>query len=122
MLQPSPWTAPRAPHQAPGRSLTAFTYTGNRGQLHRGSDRGDLVRTKRSGRSITFTVTVTFASLQNPVRMFSTDPDVTAGLNEKLATAGASANKIPRDNQLNAFVNRVDAQAAKALTAAQARR
>jgi hypothetical protein len=80
------------------------------------------VRTKRSGRSITFTVTVTFASLQNPVRMFSTDPDVTAGLNEKLATAGASANKIPRDNQLNAFVNRVDAQAAKALTAAQARR
>jgi GH35 family endo-1,4-beta-xylanase len=70
--------------------------------------------------STTFTVTVTFASLQSLVRMFSTDPDVTAGLNDKLAAAGGSANKTARHNQLNAFVNEVDAQTGKALTAAQA--
>jgi len=70
--------------------------------------------------STTFTVTVTFMSLENLVRMFSTDPDVTAGLNDKLAAAAASPNKNARDNQLNAFVNQVNAQTGKALTAAQA--
>jgi GH35 family endo-1,4-beta-xylanase len=70
--------------------------------------------------STTFTVTVTFASLQNLVGMFSSDPEVTAGLNDKLTAAGASAHKTPRDNQLSAFVHQVDAQTGKALTAAQA--
>ena len=70
--------------------------------------------------STTFTVTVTFASLQNLVRMFSTDPDVTAGLNDKLAAAAASPNKKARDNQLDAFINQVNAQTGKALTATEA--
>ena len=70
--------------------------------------------------STTFDVTVTFRSLENLVRMFSTDPDVTAGLNDKLAAAAASPNKTARDHQLQAFVNQVDAQTGQALTPAQA--
>jgi GH35 family endo-1,4-beta-xylanase len=70
--------------------------------------------------STTFTVTVTFASLENLVRRFSTDPDVTAGLNDKLAAAAVSPNKTARDNQLKAFSNQVRAQTGAALTAAQA--
>ena len=70
--------------------------------------------------STTFDVTVTFTSLENLVQTFSTDPDVTAGLTDKLAAAAASANKTARDNQLQAFVNQVNAQTGQALTAAQA--
>jgi hypothetical protein len=70
--------------------------------------------------STTFTVTVTFTSLQNLVRMFSTDPDVTAGLNDKLAAAAASPDKNARDHQLNAFINQVNAQTGRALTATEA--
>jgi GH35 family endo-1,4-beta-xylanase len=70
--------------------------------------------------STAFDVTVTFTSVANLVQRFSTDPDVTAGLTDKLAAAAGSANKTPRDNQLRAFINQVRAQTGAALTPAQA--
>ncbi|MBO0867298.1 MAG: endo-1,4-beta-xylanase [Micromonosporaceae bacterium] len=70
--------------------------------------------------STTFTVTVTFTSLDNLVRRFSTDPEVTAGLGDKLAAAAGSSNPRARDNQLEAFINQVDASTGKALTTDQA--
>src|SRR5262249_9754987 len=60
--------------------------------------------------STTFTVTVTFKSLQALVTRFSTDPAVTAGLNDKLAAAAATHSQTVRDNQLAAFTNQVSAQ------------
>jgi GH35 family endo-1,4-beta-xylanase len=70
--------------------------------------------------STAFGVTVTFTSLANLVQRFSTDPDVTAGLTDKLAAAAASTNKTARDKQLQAFINQVRAQTGSALTPAQA--
>jgi GH35 family endo-1,4-beta-xylanase len=70
--------------------------------------------------STAFGVTVAFTSLANLVQRFSTDPDVTAGLTDKLAAAAASTNKTARDKQLQAFINQVRAQTGSALTPAQA--
>jgi alpha-L-rhamnosidase len=69
--------------------------------------------------STTFTVKVTFTSLENLVTTFSSDPSVTSGLNDKLIAASTAKNANTRDNQLNAFINQVNAQTGKALTAAQ---
>jgi GH35 family endo-1,4-beta-xylanase len=70
--------------------------------------------------STSFTVAVTFTSLDNLVARFSTDPAVTAGLGDKLAAAAASTNRRARDNILEAFVNQVNAQTGRALSTDQA--
>jgi beta-glucosidase len=63
---------------------------------------------------------IDFTFLERLVRTFSTDPDVTAGLTDKLAAAAGSTNKTARDNKLQAFIDQVHAQTGKALTPAQA--
>ena len=70
--------------------------------------------------STTFTVGVTYASLQALVAQFSTDPDVTSGLNDKLTAASKAKTAQARAGQLQAFANQVRAQTGKALTAEQA--
>jgi hypothetical protein len=70
--------------------------------------------------STTFTVGVTYGSLQNLVARFSTNADVTSGLNDKLAAAAAAKNANARAGQLQAFANQVRAQTGKAFTAEQA--
>ena len=62
----------------------------------------------------------TFTNLRAVVGQYSTDPDVTSGLNDKLTAAENSRTASARDNQINAFVNLVTAQTGKALTADQA--
>ncbi len=59
---------------------------------------------------------VTFTSLKQLVAFFSIDPAVTSGLNDKLSAAAAAKNASIRHNQLDAFVNQVNAQTGKALT------
>jgi hypothetical protein len=70
--------------------------------------------------STSFTVTVTFASLENLVWMFSTSTDVADGLVNKLQTAAAAKSANTRNNALDAFDNQVRAQTGKALTSKQA--
>ena len=65
-------------------------------------------------------VAVSFSSLQAMVIAFSTDTDVTDGLNEKLAAAASANNANARAGQLGAFENQVHAQTGRALTAGQA--
>lgn len=72
------------------------------------------------GFNVVTTFATTFTDLEALITEFSTNPDVTAGLNNKLAAAATSPNKNARDNQLEAFINQVNAQTGKALTAAQA--
>jgi alpha-galactosidase len=62
----------------------------------------------------------TFANLRAVVAEYSTNPDVTSGLNDKLTAAENSTNATARDNQINAFVHQVNAQTGKAFTADQA--
>jgi hypothetical protein len=54
------------------------------------------------------------------VALFSTNPDVTSGLNDKLEAAASAPNQTARDNQLSAFEHQVRAQSGKALTPDQA--
>jgi hypothetical protein len=63
---------------------------------------------------------LTFSTLEDLVAEFSTSPDVTSGLNDKLIAASKATNTRTRDNQLNAFENQVRAQTGKALSAEQA--
>ena len=68
----------------------------------------------------TFTIVVTFPSLENLVTRFSTDPKVAKGLNDKLAAAANAKTSSVRGKQLNAFAKQVRAQTGKALTTEQA--
>lgn len=70
--------------------------------------------------STTFTVEVTYPSLETLVSRFSTSTDVASGLDDKLIAASQAKTTTARDNQLNAFENRLSAQAGKALTGEQA--
>jgi len=70
--------------------------------------------------STTFTVSVTFASLEALVSRFSTSPDVASGLNDKLQAAAKAKNANARNNQLDAFENQLRAQTGKAFTDEQA--
>jgi hypothetical protein len=63
---------------------------------------------------------VTFTSLQALVAELSSDPDVTRGLNDKLAAAAAATNPKVRNKHLDAFVNLVNAQNGKALKPGEA--
>ena len=62
----------------------------------------------------------TFTNLRAVVAQYSTDPQVTTGLNDKLTAAENSTTATARDNQINAFDNLVNAQTGKALTADRA--
>jgi GH35 family endo-1,4-beta-xylanase len=70
--------------------------------------------------STTFTVNVTYASLETLVSRFSTSVDVAAGLNDKLIAASQAKTTLARDKQLDAFEGQLSAQTGKALTAGQA--
>jgi hypothetical protein len=65
-------------------------------------------------------LTVNFASLKNLVSSFSSKPGITDALNDKLDDAAAASNANTRNNNLNAFINQVNAQAGKALTQEEA--
>ncbi len=70
-----------------------------------------------------FTVTVGYDSLCALTGTFSTSPDVTQGLCDKLAAAKSAAARgqsKAKDNVIRAFDNQVDAQTGKALTSSQA--
>ncbi len=71
--------------------------------------------------STSFTIDVTFPSLEKLVARFSSNDDVASGLNDKLAAAASATNAKARGNQLNAFDNQVRAQTGKALTADEAK-
>jgi hypothetical protein len=96
--------------------VSAPAYTFALGSHTLSASAEDVAGNVGSG-STTFTVAVTFASLQTLVARFSTNPDVTRGLNDKLAAAAAAKNANARANQLQAFANQVRAQTGKALTA-----
>jgi hypothetical protein len=98
-------------------SAPAYTFTLGSHTLSATAE--DVAGNTGSG-STTFTVSVTYASLQNLVARFSTDPAVTAGLNAKLAAASKARTAAARNAQLSAFENQVRAQTGKALTAEQA--
>ena len=98
-------------------SAPAYTFTLGSHTLSATAE--DVAGNVGSG-STTFTVSVTYASLQNLVARFSTDPAVTAGLNAKLAAASKAKTAAARNAQLSAFENQVRAQTGKALTAEQA--
>lgn len=70
--------------------------------------------------STTFTVGVTYASLEALISAFSTSTDVATGLNDKVQAAEAAKNATARTAQPNAFENQLSAQTGKAITAAQA--
>jgi alpha-L-rhamnosidase len=63
---------------------------------------------------------VSFTTLEQLVTFFSTSPSVTTGLNDKLTAAAPATSAKARDNMINAFVNQVNAQTGKALTADEA--
>jgi beta-glucosidase len=65
-------------------------------------------------------IPVSFQNLEVIVALFSTNPDVTSGLNDKLEAAASAPNQTARDNQLSAFEHQVRAQSGKALTPDQA--
>jgi hypothetical protein len=79
----------------------------------------DVAGNEGSG-STTFTVRVTFASLENVVAAFSTNPSVTSGLNDKLDSASKAKNAKTRGYLLDAFQSQLHAQAGKAFTDEQA--
>jgi hypothetical protein len=76
---------------------------------------GDVTEYRASVR-----VTVTFSSLCDLVRSYSTDPKVADDLCAKLAQAESAATATARDGALGAFRNQVDAKTGKGLTADQA--
>jgi hypothetical protein len=73
-----------------------------------------------SSASTTFTVNVTFASLEALVARFCADPEVTAGLTDKLRAAAAASTPTVRRSQLAAFERHVAAQTGKSLTREEA--
>jgi hypothetical protein len=70
--------------------------------------------------SVTFTVTTTAAATATLVDQFVTNTGVAGGLTAKLEAAASAANANARAGHLNAFINQVNAQIGKTLTAAQA--
>jgi Bacterial Ig-like domain/PKD domain len=92
------------------------------------SDVGDLsvyatIQDKDGGvttYSATVQVIVTFDSLCDLVRSYSTDPKVADDLCAKLATAAAAQTSTGHDGALGSFRNQVDAKVDKGLTADEA--
>lgn len=70
--------------------------------------------------SVTFTVTVTPASLQGLVTRLVTNAGVASGLNAKLAAAARAPNARARAGQLGAFANQLRGQIDRTVSAADA--
>ena len=70
--------------------------------------------------STTFTVEVTYPSLETLVSRFATSSDVAHGLNDKLTAASDARTTTARANQLDAFENQLGAQTGKTITTEQA--
>ena len=100
--------------------VSAPAYTFSLGSHTLTASAEDVAGNVGSG-SATFTVAVTFDSLKVLVARFSTNPDVTSGLNDKLTAAAKAKTPAERARHLNAFANQVNAQTGKALTVDQAR-
>jgi hypothetical protein len=99
--------------------VSAPAYTFSLGSHTLSASAADVAGNVGSG-STTFTVAVTFASLKVLVARFSTSPDVTEGLNDKLTAAAKAKTAFERANHLRAFANQVRAQTGKARTVEQA--
>ena len=99
--------------------ITGPAYTFALGDHTVNATATDVAGNTSSG-STTFTIVVTFPSLENLVARFSSNPGVTSGLNDKLTAAEAAKNAKTRGNLLDAFENQVKAQTGKALTAEEA--
>jgi Bacterial Ig-like domain len=124
-----------SPHDPSGTDTTAgFTYAFDCGDGTFGtsasctpSDVGTLTVQARiedkDGGTTTYTaevdVTVTFTSLCDLVRAYSTDPKVADDLCAKLEQAEQAATATGRAGNLGAFRNQVDAKVGKGLTAGQ---
>jgi hypothetical protein len=70
--------------------------------------------------STTFTVTVTPASLGQLVNAWVTNAGVASGLNAKLSAIASAPNASAKAGQVGAFINQVNGQIGKTITAAQA--
>ena len=102
-----------------GSASTASCPTSNLGTR----SAGGMIRDKDGGVTeyrATVRVTVTFASLCDLARSYSTDPKVADDLCAKLAQAEAAPTASGRAGLLGAFRNQVDAKVDKGLTAEQA--
>ena len=99
--------------------VSAPAYTFSLGSHTLSASAEDVAGNVGSG-SATFIVVVTFDSLKVLVARFSTDPDVTSGLNDKLNAAAKAKTAEQRAHLLQAFSNQVRAQTGKALTEEQA--
>ena len=69
------------------------------------------------------TVQVNYTSVQTVVQQLVTNTDVASGLVSKLQAAAAAAARgdtTSKTNQINAFINQVNAQTGKSITSAQA--
>jgi len=99
--------------------VTGPAYSFGLGSHTYGASANDVAGNTGSA-STTFTVSVTFDSLKALVTSFSTDPNVTDGLNQKLSDAAAATSNKTRGNILNAFVSQVNVQTGKAITPEQA--
>jgi hypothetical protein len=100
--------------------VSAPAYTFSLGSHTLSASAEDVAGNVGSG-STTFTVAVTFASLKVLVARFSTNPDVTEGLNDKLKAAAKAKTAAEQANHLRAFANQVHAQTGKALTRSRPR-
>jgi len=65
-------------------------------------------------------LTVNYTSLKDLVTSFSTDPNVTSGLNDKVDAAASATSAKTQNNILGAFINQVNAQSGKALSESDA--
>jgi hypothetical protein len=88
-----------------------------------GANRFSATATDRAGNvgsgATTFTVAATYASVKNVVARLCGAPDVVTGLTAKLDAAQAAAargNGTARANQIQAFINQINAQTGKSIT------
>lgn len=101
----------------PGASGPAYTFALGTNTLTASATNGaGLTATA----SLTFTITVDAASLAALTSSFVTNPGVAGALNQKLAGAAAAPNANAKAAMLQAYVNQINAQIGKTLTAEQA--
>jgi len=104
------------------QNINAPAYTFPLGVTHLSATAADNAGNVGNG-STSFTVQLTYDALSNLVAQFVTDPNVAAGLSDKLAAAQAAkqrGNTKTANNQITAFIKQVSAQSGKSMTAAQA--
>ncbi len=104
----------------PGASGPAYTFP--LGTTTRNASAKDNAG-NTSTKSTSFIVSVTYTSLMNLVRAFETKTDVANKMISSLQSANSAAtagDTKTAKNQINAFINQVQAQTGKSLTQAQA--